>query len=72
MRKVVVTLEVEPHQYHEGLIEDVLRQIIEEQVLNGETERIVSIEVESHPDDDFSPMVRPFHHPEDDFGNEEE
>jgi hypothetical protein len=42
MRKVVVTLEVEPHQYHEGLIEDVLRQIIEEQVLNGETARIVN------------------------------
>jgi hypothetical protein len=54
MRKVVVTLEIYPQRSWEAPPEEMLRSLLDGQFIEeGSDERIVSIEVEAHPDDDF-------------------
>jgi hypothetical protein len=54
MRKVVITLEVAAHTEGEELIEECITDAITSGVINPrDGERIVSIEVEAHPEDDF-------------------
>jgi hypothetical protein len=52
MRKVVVTLEYDPRWWQINRIEDAIRGALYGPVIY-DPERIVSIEVEPHPDDDF-------------------